>query len=81
MSDNTHISVTAVSFTDQFEAVPRRIELEGVSYDLETPRKHLILRSDEGVTSTFDVSDGTYLFRLRHSLLEWRLISMSSINT
>ncbi len=80
MSEHAHISVTAISFTDQFEAVPRRIELEGVSYDLEAPRKHFILRSDEGITSTFDVSDGTYLFRLRHNFLEWQLLSMSSIN-
>ena len=79
MLEKSRVSVTAVSFTDQFEAVPRRIEFEGVSYDLEAPRRHFILRSDEGVTSTFDVSDGKHLFRLRHNLLEWRLISVSSI--
>lgn len=79
MSANTPISVTAVSFTAQFDEIPRRIELDGVSYDLTNGYKRFTLKSEEGTTCFFDVSDGTHFFRLKQHLLEWRLISMSSV--
>lgn len=80
MSLSSPISVTAFRFTRQFETIPRRIELDGVSYDLTGSYKKVTVRSDDGAETIFDVSDGAHHFRLREHLLGWRLISMSSEN-
>lgn len=75
------ISVTAFRFNHHFEPVPRRIELDGISYDLTDTYKKVTLRSDDGAETIFDVSDGAHNFRLREQLFGWRLEAMSSENT
>lgn len=81
MSQLATISVTAFRFTRQFEAVPRRIEFDGVSYELNDAYKKITVTSDDGDETIFDVSDDTHRFRLREHLRNWRLISISSKNT
>ena len=75
------VIVTAVRFTRQFDEIPLRFELDGVSYDLKTPYKKVIIKSDEGTVATFDVSDGTHLFRLRQGLFGWGLLQPAGINS
>jgi hypothetical protein len=80
MSLPAPISVTAFRFTRQFETIPRRIEFDGISYNLTDAYKKVTVTSDDGAETIFDVSDGSHAFRLRQHLLSWRLISMSSEN-
>jgi hypothetical protein len=80
MSLPTPISVTAFRFTRQFEPIPRRIELDGISYTLTDVYKKITVHSDDGAETIFDVSDGAHHFRLREHMLSWRLVSMSSEN-
>ena len=67
------IFVTAVRFTKTFETIPRRIEFDGVSYDLLPDYKKVAERDNEAV---FDVSDGTYWFKLRQAVdsSSWQLL-------
>jgi len=76
MSTNIPVSVTSIRFTERFETIPRRIELEGISYDLDDNYKRFTLKSDEGDTSIFDVTAGSHSFRLRQNILGWRLVDM-----
>lgn len=81
MSHIATISVTAFRFTHQFDAIPRRIEWNGVSYELSDTYKKITVASDDGNETIFDVSDDLHHFRLREHLLNWRLVSISSKNT
>lgn len=74
------IAVTAVRFTKSFETIPRRIEFDGISYDLLSSYKKLTVIGEEGEEIVVDVSDGTRRFRLLEQLetATWRLLSVSS---
>lgn len=78
-SINQPITVTAVRFTEDFEAIPSRIEFDGVSYDLESIVRKINLTTDTGTERLLEVSDGTRWFRLREHLhsLTWQLLSMT----
>ena len=80
MSVLTPIFVTAVRFTAAFDAIPSRIELNGISYVLGNDYKKVTLESDEGTSSIFDLKNDTHRFRLREDMFSWRLISISSLN-
>ena len=80
MSRTTPVFITAFRFTRQFDAVPRRIEFDGVSYDLTDTYTRTTITADDGVDTIFDLSDGTRTFRLREHLLNWWLVGMSSEN-
>ncbi len=74
------VTVTAVLFNEKFEIVPRRIEFDGVSYDLETQYKKLTITTEDSAETVFDISDGQCLFRLKHDTSDthWRLLSMTT---
>lgn len=78
-SINQPITVTAVRFTSDFETIPRRIEFDGISYELGTEFRKVALETDAGTESLLEVSDGTRWFRLREQLdsLRWQLLSMT----
>ena len=76
----TPVSVTAVRFTRQFESIPTRMELDGVSYHLTPAYKKITLKSEEGTIAFFDLSDGTRRFRLKQVACTWLLLSTSSVN-
>lgn len=68
------VAVTTFRFTKEFEVIPRRIELDGVSYDLTN--EYSILPMDGG--SAVDVSDGTRWFRLLYSAKNtWQLLRIA----
>lgn len=72
---NQHIIVTAVRFTAQFRVIPKRIELDGVPYDVEIDTtdtaeiNRLSLRSHE---SRFQLSRPN-----EHE--DWRLTGISTL--
>lgn len=80
MSHSTPVAITAFRFTRQFEAVPRRIEFDGISYDLKDAYTKITVVSDDGTDTILNVSDGTHRFRLYRHLLHWQLLAMSSEN-
>ncbi len=74
MSNKKPVSVTAVRFTSNLEVIPKRIEFDGISYDLDTDYKKVSLEQDEESSTLFDVSDGTRRFRLRQEPFAWWLL-------
>ena len=75
---NQPVTVTAVHFTQQFDMVPKRLEFDGVSYDLNDAYTKTLLETDEGLTELIDVSDGTRQFHLRHGqTTSWQLLRIS----
>lgn len=81
MSFSTPIAITAFRFNRAANAIPRRIEFDGRSYDLTDSYKMITITSDDGAETIFDVSDGTHRFRLREHMFSWWLVGMSSENT
>lgn len=79
-SINKPINITAVRFTEKFEAIPRRIELDGISYELGSDYRKVNLTTDNGTELLLEVSSDTHRFRLREHLFSWRLVSVSSKN-
>lgn len=69
---NQLVTVTSVRFTDSFDIVPRRIELDGISYDITNYER-------DNEQDELRVSDGTHRFRLRPgaNANEWRLLGIS----
>lgn len=80
MTLSTPVAITAFRFNRKFEAIPRRIEFDGVSYELNDTYKRIYLVSDDGAETIFDLSDDAHTFRLREQLFGWRLVAMSSKN-
>jgi len=78
-SINKSINITAVRFTEGFETIPRRIELDGISYELDGEYRKVSLTTDSGTELFLEISDGTRWFRLREQLhsLTWQLLSMT----
>lgn len=78
-SINRPITVTAVRFTKDFETIPRRIELDGISYELGAEFRKVALQTANGTESLLEISDGTQWFQLRMKLdsLCWQLLSMT----
>lgn len=78
-SINRPITVTAVRFTKDFETIPRRIEFDGISYELSSEFRKIDCATDSGTESLLEISDGTRWFRFREQLdsLCWQLLSMT----
>lgn len=72
---NQHIIITAVRFTAQFRLIPKRIELDGVSYDVETEPTD---DTQEGIVC---LRSDNRLFRLAEpdDTNDWRLVGISTI--
>lgn len=75
----TKVAVTAVRFTKNLETIPRRIEFDGISYDLLDNYEKVAAMNEEGSGAIVDVSDGTRRFRLQEQLesATWQLLSIN----
>jgi hypothetical protein len=71
---NRPVTITAVRFDDRFDMIPRRIELDGISYDL-TDTERPLTDSEK----LLEMSDGVRLFRLLRGLTttDWKLLSIT----
>ncbi|MGE5312577.1 MAG: hypothetical protein ACM3MA_01020 [Acidobacteriota bacterium] len=69
---NQHIIVTAVRFTEQFRLIPKRIELDGVSYDVEPEQ--------QGENGIFHLVSDTRHFHVAEPTEDndWRLVGIST---
>ncbi len=76
---NKPVEVTAMRFTDQFDIIPRRIEVDGHTYSFTEKGRQVLLRSGEELIRLLDISDGSAQFRLRQNSRDesWRLLTIS----
>lgn len=77
--NNQPVTVTAFHFTKQFETIPRRIEIDGVSYELQADYKKISFQNNDVQEDWFDLSDGSQTFRLRGGgTSNWHLVNLDS---
>jgi len=74
---NKPIDVTAVTFSKQFEPIPRRIEFEGRSLTFIGSGIRYLIKKGDIATRIFDMSDGEAEYRLRHDDSAWTLVAIS----
>ena len=75
---NEEITVTAVSFRRNFDAIPSRIEYKGRAYTFRDAGIRYLIKSGDRISQLFDMTDGTSNFRLRHDsgATGWTLVTM-----
>ncbi len=73
---NSPVSVTAVGFGRDMEAIPKRMEWGGRTYQFIDRGIRVVARRGESVMSTVTMSDGQRSFCLRHNGGLWTLLSV-----
>ncbi len=76
---NKNVSVTALWFDRNFDAVPKRIEFEGRTYTFLDRGMRYCIKRGNSMVRLFDLTDGESLFRLRQEVdsSAWNLLSIS----
>ena len=76
---NEPVEVTAITFTKQFEPIPRRIEYQGRSLTFLGDGMRFLIRKGENVVRLCDMTDGEASYRLRSDSLNgtWRLVAIT----
>lgn len=81
MNEAIQVAVTAFRFNREGEAIPRRIELDGISYDVsdENAQEQYSLTDAD---TAYDVRTRDTHFKLVHEAtsLTWRLLAITSAN-
>jgi hypothetical protein len=75
-SINSPVSITAVGFGREMEAIPRRMEWGGRTYQFIDRGIRVVARRGESVMSTVTMSDGERSFCLRQNGRDWTLLSV-----
>ena len=75
-SINSPVSITAVGFGREMEAIPRRMEWGGRTYQFIDRGIRVVARRGESVMSTVTMSDGERSFCLRQTGRDWTLLSV-----
>lgn len=75
-SINSPVSITAVGFGREMEAIPRRMEWGGHTYQFIDRGIRVVARRGESVMSTVTMSDGERSFCLRQNGRGWTLLSV-----
>ena len=75
-SINSPVSITAIGFGRNMEAIPQRMEWGGRTYQFIDRGIRVISRRGERVMSTVTMSDGRQSFCLRQSGGAWTLLSV-----
>ena len=76
-SINSPVSITAIGFGRGMEAIPRRMELDGRTYQFIDRGIRVVSRRGESSMSTVTMSDGSQSFCLRQTGSAWTLLSVS----
>ena len=73
------VEVTAITFTKQFEPIPRRIEYRGRSLTFLGSGMKFLIKKGEKVVRLCDMTDGEASYRLRSDSFDgsWRLIAIT----
>ena len=75
-SINSPVSITAIGFGRGMEAIPRRMELDGRTYQFIDRGIRVVSRRGESSMSTVTMSDGSQSFCLRQTGGVWTLLSV-----
>ena len=75
-SINSPVSITAIGFGRGMEAIPRRMEWDGRTYQFIDRGIRVVARRGESVMSTVTMSDGKRSFCLRQNGRDWTLLSV-----
>lgn len=75
-SINSPVSITAIGFGRGMEAIPRRMEWDGRTYQFIDRGIRVVARRGESVMSTVTMGDGERSFCLRQNGREWMLLSV-----
>ena len=72
---NKPVDVTAVLFTKQFEALPRRIEFDGktVTFIADSLKQYLKTPQSNPI---YELSNGREIFRLKSENARWTLLEI-----
>jgi hypothetical protein len=74
---NKPVQVSAVTFSRQFEPMPRRIEFEGRTLTFIGEGIRFLIKNNGHITRLFDMSDGDAEYRLRQEDQNWTLVAIS----
>lgn len=74
---NKPVQVSAVTFSRQFEPMPRRIEFEGRTLTFIGDGIRFLIKNNGHITRLFDMSDGSAEYRLRQEDQNWTLVAIS----
>ena len=74
---NKPVQVSAVTFSRQFEPMPRRIEFEGRTLTFIGEGIRFLIKNNGHITRLFDMSDGSAEYRLRQEDQNWTLVAIS----
>lgn len=74
---NSPVSITAIGFGRNMEAIPKRMEWGGRTYQFIDRGIKVVARRGESVMSTVTMSDGEKSFCLRQTGGLWTLLSVS----
>lgn len=73
---NSPVSITAIGFGRNMEAIPKRMEWGGRTYQFIDRGIRVVARRGESVVSTVTMSDGSQSFCLRQHGNTWTLVSV-----
>jgi len=74
---NKPVQVSAVTFNNRFEPMPRRIEFEGRTLTFISDGIRFLIKNNGHITRLFDMSDGAAEYRLRQEDSNWTLVAIS----
>lgn len=76
---NEPVEVTAMTFTKQFEPIPRRIEFHGRTLTFLGSGMRYLVKKGENMVRLCDMTDGEASYRLRRDGLDgtWRLVTIT----
>lgn len=76
---NEPVEVTAITFTRQFEPIPRRIEYRGRSLTFLGSGMRYLVKTGGSVVRLCDMTDGEASYRLRKDSLSgaWLLVAIT----
>lgn len=76
---NSPVDITAIGFSRNLRAYPRRMEYAGTTYDFIDAGIRTVIRRGEAVAQILTMSDGARSFRLRSDNHggSWTLLSIS----
>ena len=76
---NHPVTITAMGFSRDMRAYPRRMEYQGSTYDFIDAGLRLVVKSGERIAEILTLSDGASQFRLKSDNRggSWTLLSIS----
>lgn len=77
---NQEVNVTSFYFRDKknLKSVPRKIEYNGQEYTFIDSGLELRIINNDQVLSLYNLTDGSFDYKLKHDRSTWTLVSITS---